>query len=281
MAAAVERLRPADLARWLRPRPRDAHKGGNGRVLCIGGDHGHGGAIMLAAEAALRSGAGLVDVLTRPLHVAPLLARLPEAMVHGFEDGQPDPVLLQRADVIALGPGLGQDDWGIALFQACLRAGRPLVLDADGLNLLARSPAVVPPGSVLTPHPGEAARLLDCDTAGVQADRESAVEALARRHETVVVLKGAGSLVAVPGRATRRIGAGNPGMAVGGMGDVLTGVVAALLAQGLGAFDAAACGALLHACAGDNAATAGGERGLLPSDLFPELRRLANPGPTG
>lgn len=279
VAPVAERLLPADLARWLRPRRRNTHKGESGRVLCIGGDHGHGGAIMLAAEAALRSGAGLVDVLTRPAHVAPLLARLPEAMVHGSDDGEPAAALLARADVVALGPGLGQDYWGAALFAAALEAGRPLVLDADGLNLLARAPVALPAGSVLTPHPGEAARLLGCDTADIQANRFAAAAALARRHGAAVVLKGAGSLVSAPDRVTRLVDAGNPGMAVGGMGDVLTGVVAALLAQGLEAFDAAACGALLHACAGDHAAAAG-ERGLLPRDLLPELRRLANPGAT-
>lgn len=276
-APAAERLGAADgLARWLRPRRRDSHKGHNGRVLCIGGDHGHGGAIMLAAEAALRTGAGLVDVLTRPLHVAPLLARLPEAMAHGCDNGHANGLLLAGADVVAIGPGLGQSDWGALLFDAAIGSGRPLVLDADGLNLLARAPSVLPGGSVLTPHPGEAARLLGCTIGEVQADRFAAVAALADRHGAAVVLKGAGSVVAASGRTPRLVDAGNPGMAVGGMGDVLTGVVAALLAQGLAAFDAAACGALLHALAGDIAA-ARGERGLLPSDLMPVLRQLANP----
>ena len=275
--AAAEQLDSGSLARWLAPRRRDSHKGLHGRVLCIGGDHGQGGAIMLAAEAALRTGAGLVDVLTRPLHVAPLLARLPEAMARGSDGSRPDPAVFARADVIALGPGLGQDGWGSALFEAVAAAGRPLVLDADGLNLLAAKPVELPAGSVITPHPGEAARLLGCTTAQVQADRFAAAAALAGRHRVTVVLKGAGSLVAAPGRLPGLVDAGNPGMAVGGMGDVLTGVVAALLAQGLDAFEAASCGALLHACAGDLAA-AGGERGLLPSDLMPALRRLANPG---
>ena len=274
---SAERLGADDLARWLPPRRRDSHKGLHGRVLCIGGDHGLGGAVMLAAEAALRTGAGLVDVLTRPLHVAPLLARLPEAMARGFDGSRPDPGVFAKADVIAIGPGLGRDGWGSALFDSAVAAERPLAVDADGLNLLAGRTVAIPPGSVITPHPGEAARLLGCTTARVQADRFAAARELAERHGVAVVLKGAGSLVAAPGRLPRLVDAGNPGMAVGGMGDVLTGVVAALLAQGLDAFDAASCGALLHACAGDLAA-AEGERGLLPRDLMPALRRLANPG---
>ncbi|MCE7032643.1 NAD(P)H-hydrate dehydratase [Lysobacter sp. GX 14042] len=278
IGATAECLGRDALRRWLRPRERDSHKGRHGRVLCIGGDHGYGGAVMLAAEAALRSGAGRVDVLTRPLHVAPLLARLPEAMVHGCDGARPDPALLASADVIAIGPGLGREPWGAGLLEAAMAAGKPLVLDADGLNLLARAPAVLPRGSVITPHPGEAARLLGCSTGEVQGDRFGAVDALARHHGVATVLKGAGSLVAAPGRLSRLVDAGNPGLAVGGTGDVLTGVVAALLAQGLEAFDAAAAGALMHAAAGDLAA-ADGERGLLPGDLMPALRRLANPEP--
>ena len=277
--ATAESLRPEDLRRWLRPRGRNSHKGDHGRVLCIGGEHGHGGAILLAAEAALRSGAGLVDVVTRQPHVAALLARLPEAMAHAHADDADalDAHFIEAADVIAIGPGLGQGAWGAMLLARVLAAGKPVVFDADALNLLAGSPGPCPAGSILTPHPGEAARLLGIDTIEVQRDRFGAARRLAEQFEASVVLKGAGSIVASPGRVARLIDAGNPGMAVGGMGDVLTGVVAALHAQGLDAFDAASCGALLHAAAGDAAARDGGERGLLPTDLMPWLRRLANP----
>lgn len=275
----AERLQAIDLQRWLPPRRRDSHKGRNGRVLCIGGEHGHGGAIMLAAEAALRSGAGLVDVVTRSAHVAALLARLPEAMVHGHADDADalDSHFLASANVVMAGPGLGQGDWARALLQQVLQSPKPLVLDADALNLIAKQSLVTPANTVLTPHPGEAARLLDCDPADIQRDRFAAATALAAQFDAVVVLKGAGSIVAAPGRTPRLIDAGNPGMAVGGMGDVLSGVVAALRAQGMEAFDAASCGALLHAAAGDAAAARDGERGLLPSDLMPWLRELANP----
>lgn len=278
---AARRLVESDLSHWLPPRRRGSHKGDHGRVLCIGGDHGHGGAIMLAAEAALRSGAGLVDVITRPAHVAPLLARLPEAMAHADDAVAARSALFAAAGVIVVGPGLGKDDWGQALLARALLSGKPLVLDADALNLLAKAPRPLPAGCILTPHPGEAARLLGCDSAAVQDDRYAAARTLSHDHAATVVLKGAGTLVAAPGRATRVIDAGNPGMAVGGMGDALSGVIAALVGQGLDAFDAAACGALLHGAAGDAAARAGGPRGLLPSDLMPCLRRLANPRSDG
>ena len=265
------------LPHWLGPRRRDSHKGRFGRVLCIGGDHGSGGAITLCAEAALRSGAGLVEVATRASHVGALLSRLPEAMVHAVE--QPSDVAgpLERADVIALGPGLGQGVWGRVLWQAVLAAGKSCVLDADALNLLAKQSSQLPAGAVLTPHPGEAARLLATSIADVQADRFQAAQSICVRHGCVVVLKGAGTVIATPGRVARVLAAGNPGMAIAGMGDALTGVIAALRAQGLDAFQAASCGALLHAVAGDAAALDGGERGLLPSDLIAQLRRHANP----
>ena len=272
-------LLPESLRNVLRPRRRDSHKGLSGRVLCLGGDHGSGGAIILCADAALRSGAGLVDVATREEHVASLLARRPETMARAVERSEDLAVQIQHADVLAVGPGLGQGVWGRVLFGAALGANKPLVLDADALNLLAaREPAhPLPADTILTPHPGEAARLLGTDTAQVQSDRYGAARALADRYQAIVVLKGAGTIVAGPGRMSGVIAAGNPGMAVGGMGDLLTGVIAALRAQGLPAFDAACVGALLHAVAGDEAAREGGERGLLPSDLLPRLRRLANP----
>jgi NAD(P)H-hydrate epimerase len=268
---------------WQQPRLRaqlparraNTHKGESGHVLCVGGNLGSGGAVMLASESALRAGAGLVSVATRAAHVAPLLARLPEAMVHAVQDAQDLQALLTRAGAIAIGPGLGQDDWAHELWRQVLASGKPLVIDADALNLLAKAPQ--PPGdAILTPHPGEAARLLGLSTAQVQADRFTAARALADRFHAVVVLKGAGSVVAAPDSVPRVIAAGNPGMAVGGMGDLLTGIIAALRAQGLGAFDAASTGALLHSLAGD-AAASDGQRGLLPTDLLAPLRRLVNP----
>lgn len=273
----ARRLTAVDLSRWLAPRRRDSHKGSNGRVLCIGGEFGSGGAIVLCAQAALRSGAGLVEVATRGRHVAPLLARAPEAMAHEVLDAQALQPALDRADAIALGPGLGLHDWGRGLYERAVASAKPLLLDADALNLLALHPFALPADAIMTPHPGEAARLLGSTTAQVQQDRFAAARALSERYACVVVLKGAGSIVVAAHETPRVIAAGNPGMAVGGMGDVLSGVIVALRAQGLSAFDAASAGALLHAAAGDAAAHEGGERGLLPSDLMPWLRHFVNP----
>lgn len=273
---AAVRYRQAALARWLQPRRREAHKGDHGRVLCIGGDHGFGGAIRLCAEAALRCGSGLVLVATRPAHVTALLAARPEVMARSVDGQDEFDALLEAADVLALGPGLGRGDWARGLWHSALASGRPCVVDADGLNLLAETGHALPSKCVLTPHPGEAARLLECGVADVEVDRFTAAQTLAARFGAVVVLKGPGSIVAAEGQAAAVIDAGNPGMAVGGMGDVLAGVIAGLLAQGLQPWDAAVCGTLLHACAGDRAASEG-ERGLLALDLMPHIRRLANP----
>jgi hydroxyethylthiazole kinase-like uncharacterized protein yjeF len=267
---------PDGLSRWLAPRHANAHKGEHGHVLCIGGEVGMGGAVRLCAEGALRTGVGLASVATRSEGVAALVAARPEAMTHAVENGDDLRPLVERATVLAVGPGLGQGDWGRALYAFAVDSTKPLILDADALNLLAEQPRFLPQ-AILTPHPGEAARLLGCDNATVQADRYAAADELAQRYRAVIVLKGAGTIVAAPGEVPAVIGAGNPGMATGGMGDVLTGVIAALRAQRLPAFDAAVAGALLHAAAGDAAARVGGERGLLPSDLFPHLRRMANP----
>lgn len=274
----MKRLSAPALADMLQPRARDSHKGDHGHVLCIGGDHGSGGAIILCAQAALRSGAGLASVATRAEHVAALLARQPEAMAHSVESATGLAPLLGRVDAIAIGPGLGTGDWGKALFEAALTSGKPLLLDADALNLLAQSARALRADSILTPHPGEAARLLGLDASEVQSDRAAAAQALVTRYQCVVVLKGAGTIVAAPACESVLIAAGNPGMAVGGMGDLLAGTIASLRAQGMDAFEAASCGALLHAVAGDDAAS-DGMRGMLPSDLLPHLRRCANPAP--
>ena len=264
-------------AATLPPRPRDAHKGRNGHVLAIGGDHGTAGAIRLCSEAALRGGAGLVSVATRAEHLVALNATRPELMAHAVDGPQSLEPLLERATVSAVGPGLGQGAWGHALWLTALDSPLPLVLDADGLNLLVAEPRRFDPVRqvVLTPHPGEAARLLGCSVTDVERDRFAAARTLAQRFGAVAVLKGAGSLIADPDGRLDVCPWGNPGMASGGMGDLLTGVIAALLAQGCGARDAARLGVGLHARAGDQAARAG-ERGLVASDLLDPLRRLLN-----
>lgn len=264
------------LALALPPRATTAHKGHYGHVLAIGGDHGYGGAVRLSAEAAARSGAGLVSVATRAEHVTAIVAGRPELMVRGVAQVGDLDALLDRATVLALGPGLGTSTWSVSLWLRALACERPAVVDADALNLLVRSPRTLAPGSVLTPHPGEAARLLGCGTTEIARDRFAAALELAIRFRAVCVLKGAGTVVADPGGAWAVCPFGNPGMATGGMGDVLTGVIAAMLAQGHGAFDAAMLGVLAHALAGDRAA-ARGERGLLAGDLLAELGTVLNP----
>lgn len=262
-------------AQALPARPRDSHKGRYGHVLAVGGDVGAGGAIRLCGEAAARVGAGLVSIATREANVGAILSARPELMPSGVHVPRNLEPLLAHASVCAIGPGLGQADWGRGLWQVALDAGLPTVLDADGLNLLAANRHTLPAACVLTPHPAEAARLLAVDTAAVQADRFGSARALAQEFGAVVVLKGAGSLIANPDGRVALCPWGNAGMASGGMGDVLTGVIAGLLAQGLSAWDAACLGVGLHARAGDLAARVG-ERGLLAADLFPYLRALVN-----
>jgi hydroxyethylthiazole kinase-like uncharacterized protein yjeF len=272
---ACSRLELEPLLERMPPRPATAHKGLYGNVLVVGGDHGMAGAAAMAAEAALRCGSGLVRVATRPEHVAPLVARTPEVMPMGIESGQDFEPLLAAANVLVVGPGLGQSDWSKHLLQRAVASGKPTVLDADGLNLLA-SGAVQGPeladNRVLTPHPGEAARLLGCTSAEVQSDRFAAAEALQARYGGVVVLKGNGSLIAGDGQLLLS-DYGNPGMASGGMGDVLSGVIGSLLGQGLDPLEAAALGVCLHGAAADLAAEIG-QRGLAATDLIPHMRIL-------
>lgn len=251
-----------------------AHKGHYGHVLVVGGDFGFAGAARLAGEAAARVGAGLVSVATRPEHANALVGARPELMCRGVTNPGELAQLLQRATVLALGPGLGQSEWSAALFEHALDAERLTVVDADALNLLAGAPRRRDDW-VLTPHPGEAGRLLGTPTRMVQADRVGAVRAIVRRYGGVCVLKGSGSLVLAADTDVGLCAAGNPGMATGGMGDVLTGVIAGLVAQGLSLVDAARQGVCLHAEAADLAAL-DGERGLLAGDLMPCLRTLVD-----
>ncbi len=275
-APDVELIGPGWLAQWLPPRKRTAHKGDFGHVLLVGGDHGMAGAIRLAAEAAARAGAGLTSVWTRPEHTAALLAARPELMVAGHPYGPTFDTLLARATALVIGPGLGRSDWARALLRPLLLAGRPTVVDADALNLLAESPWVLSPQHVMTPHPGEAARLLGSSSSTVQADRIGAATTLARRYEAVVVLKGAGTLIAAPERRPMLCDAANPGLASSGSGDVLAGLIGGLLAQGLPPFEAAITGVRAHADAAARA-TITGERGMLAGDVLASLRSVLNP----
>ena len=272
----LTRLDTADIGAAMPPRARDTHKGQLGRVLIVGGNRGMAGAAVLAGEACLRAGAGLVTVATLPDQAAAIAAQRPELMCRGVDAANGLAALLAATDVIAIGPGLGRDGWAEAMLAAVLVAGKPLVLDADALNLIAAGQQTLPPGSIITPHPGEAARLLGCSTAQVQADRLLTLRSLIDRRGVHVILKGAGTLVGAPGQIPAICLAGNPGMATAGMGDVLTGAVAAVLAQCRNSWLASRAAVLAHARAGDALAARLGERGLLAGDLALELTRQLN-----
>ncbi len=272
---AARRLDWAKTSEQGAPRRRDAHKGDFGHVLVVGGAPGFSGAARLAGEGALRAGAGLVSVATHPAHAAYLNMGRPELMVRGMVDPRELSPLLERANALAIGPGLGREPWGVGLIERVLAAGKPLVMDADALNWLAEA-RLRRDDWVLTPHPGEAARLLGCSAAEVQADRFSALRHLQDLYGGTIVLKGAGTLVLGPSpRPPGVCSQGNPGMASGGSGDVLTGMMAALLGRGLDPEQAAEAAVCLHAAAGDRAA-AEGEQGLLATDLIAAIRPTLN-----
>lgn len=274
LPAAAQLLQHAVVT--LPPRRKDANKGQFGHVLVVGGNYGMAGAVRMAGEAAARVGAGLVSIATRPEHAVAIASSRPELMCHGICTAQDLAPLLARATVLVLGPGLGQDAWAEALCTYVLQQPQPKIIDADGLNWLAKQPRRID-NAIMTPHPGEAGRMLGCTAAEIQADRFAAAQRLQDCYGGVMVLKGAGTLIqggeaAVP--AVCR--AGNPGMASGGMGDVLTGVLAGLVAQGLALAQAAYLGVWLHATAADHVARDCGERGMLAMDVVPEVRRLLN-----
>ncbi|MFN7987284.1 MAG: NAD(P)H-hydrate dehydratase [Thermoanaerobaculia bacterium] len=266
-AGDPEAVTARDVAPLFPARAAAAHKGSFGTLGVVGGAWGMAGAAALAARAAFRSGAGKVVVVAEERSRAAIHALVAEATT---ADALPPAGLT----ALAVGPGLGTGADARALLEAALATGLPAVLDADGLNLLAGEPErlrgrTVP--TVLTPHPGEASRLLGAPTADVVSDAEGAARRLAGRSGATVVLKGFRSVVASPGGRVARVLAGNPGMATGGSGDVLTGVVGALLARGLPAWEAASAGAYLHGLAGDLARERAGEESLVASDVAGEL----------
>lgn len=272
----AHRITRDDLYGLMPRRARHAHKGDAGHVLLLGGAPGMGGAVRLAGEAAYRAGAGLVRLATHGSHAASLAASRPELMAHALDSAQDLRRLLSPPSVLAVGPGLGQDAWARCLWVAALDSPYLQVVDADALTLLAQDP-VRRDDWILTPHPGEAARLLGCSVADIQHDRFAAVREIAVSYGGVCVLKGSGTLIAHDGDATLWLcDRGNPGMASGGSGDVLTGVIAALCAQGLSPQAAARLGVWVHASAGDAAVAQTGEIGMLASDLFPFIRAGIN-----
>lgn len=274
------------------PRPPDSHKGHFGRVMIVAGALGFAGAAVLAARGAIRAGAGLVTVaVPRSLAALPptflpeaMTRPLPETGAGTLSEEAADSMLeaVSGATAVAVGPGLTTHPEVVRLVRRVLpRIDRPVVVDADALNALAGEPEslrAVPGPAVITPHPGELARLMGTTVGEVQSDRLASARGAARTCETVVVLKGARTVVAAPDGRAAVVPTGNAAMATGGMGDVLTGALAALLAQRLPPFEAAACAAYLHGLAGDLVAAATGELGLLArevADAIPHaLRRI-------
>ena len=277
-------------------RARDSHKGTFGTVLAVAGSAYYRGAALLAAEGAMRTGAGIVTLASVEPVLAAAVARLPECClcpcIAGAEGGiSPESIpriQRQKATVLLLGPGLGGAAQSAAraaetrtLVQTLLPAfAGSAVLDADGLNaaaqLLAAGEAFPHPAGelIVTPHPGEMARLTGLSAAQINADREETARTYAQKWNAVVVLKGSRTVVAAPDGRVRVNPTGNPGLARGGSGDVLSGMTAALLACGLPAFEAAACAVYLHGAAADRAAAVLGEYGMLPHDILPQLGRI-------
>ena len=279
-----------DQIRKLPVRNRNAHKMNHGHVLVVGGDQGMAGAVAMAAEAALYSGAGLVSVATHPTSVNSLVARRPEVMTKSVTTPDELKVLINRATVVVVGPGLGNDGLGndglgndslggdsaraSELFDIVLESELPMIIDADGLNRLSRLPqqSTKRDNWILTPHPGEARNLLGKN---VQVNRLASVKQLQEKYGGVSLLKGAGTLIASR-HDVWLCPYGNPGMSVAGMGDVLSGVIGGLVAQGLDVNDAACLGVIVHSLAADNITARQGERGLLATQLLPEIRKLLN-----
>jgi len=258
-----------------------SHKGDYGKLLIIGGNISMPGAVMLAGQAALRSGAGLVKILTHSDNVLAIQANHPELMVQGVDDNSIDTVylnsLLDWADSIAIGPGLGINGWAKSLLQLTIKSlksmpDKPLIIDADGLNLLAQNNHLKHEHLVITPHPGEAARLLGSNINQIESDRYTSIQQLQKSYQATVVLKGAGTIIADKS-AISVCPYGNAGMATAGMGDCLTGILSSLIAQGLELSLGTKIAVCLHSKAADMAAEEG-KKGMIASDIFPFIRRL-------
>lgn len=267
----TEKILPIPLA----ARKKNSHKADFGHVLVIGGGQGMPGAAALAAKAALRTGAGSASIAAWPYHINGMIAVCPEVMIFGVTSEKNLQPLLSRASVCVLGPGLGEDEWAQSLYHAALASQLPMIIDASALRLLSCHPQM-DDNWILTPHPGEAASLLSCSVAEVQKNRFHAASELQQRYGGVIVLKGHGSIVRSTEGQTFVCPSGNPGMASAGMGDVLSGIIAGLVAQGLSLSEAAKTAVWLHARAGDMAAKITGQRGLLASDLFSLIPKLLN-----
>lgn len=258
----------------LPKREVDDYKGKFGHLLILGGTPGMSGAVRLAGEAALRIGAGKVTVATAPDHAALINIGRPELMTYPMRTAADVDLLGASSSHWVIGPGLGKGQNLESILLAALNLKKPVVMDADALTWLATKKEIRHPNWILTPHPGEAARLLGCSIEEVQADRVVAVSRLQATWGGVVVLKGAGTLIAGPDRPVHICPAANPAMATAGMGDILSGFIGGLIAQEMKPFEAALLATIIHAQAADRACQ--GSRGLVASDLFSHVGALLN-----
>ena len=262
-------------------RDSNAHKGSHGCVGIVAGAETMAGAALMAGEACLYSGAGLIRMLTNEANLSAAQTRLPELMTQGVSphhesDRKAFSQALDACTALCIGPGMGRGDWACGLIQLALQRECAKVIDADALNVIASSQVRLSNDNhVLTPHPGEAARLLGVTVPEIQSDRYAAVAELQKRYGGVVILKGAGTLVA-NGDSIWVVPHGNPGMAVAGMGDVLAGIITALLAQGLSLLESAQLAAVAHSAAADRIVAEQGEIGLRPTELFTYTRLILN-----
>ncbi len=273
--APIARYDASALENWLPPRKPTSHKGDHGKLVIIGGDQGTAGAIRMTGEAALRAGAGLVRVLTHKDNLTALLTARPELMAQELSEQALDEAL-DWADVIVIGPGLGQRDWGKKALGKVKKSTKPMLWDADALNLLAIADDKRQ-NRIITPHPGEAARLLNVKTSEIESDRLLAARNLVERYGGVAVLKGAGTVIASEAGEIAIADVGNAGMATGGMGDVLSGIIGSLSGQKLSLYDAACAGCVAHGAAAEAVSQRVGTRGMLATDLFSELYLFVNP----
>jgi NAD(P)H-hydrate epimerase len=263
----------SQFTKYLAPRAKDSHKGMFGHVLIIGSDYGYMGATQMAAMAALRVGAGLVTIATRPEHT--FHRWQPEIMCQGVRSAKDVKTLLAKATVIVVGPGMGQSTWAKQLLKLILKVKKPLIVDADALNLLALKPQKNA-NWILTPHLGEAGRLLKKNVADIANDHKYAVCEIQKKFGGIAILKSHHTLIKGADEKIFENTTGNPGMSSAGMGDILSGVLGGLVAQSIPLLDAAKLGVVVHGSAGDLAAKNGGERGMIATDLLPYLRQLMN-----
>lgn len=268
-------IAPLDLYSLLKEMPSrktTAHKGNFGHVLIIGGDFGYAGAPVLAALGALRIGAGLVSIATHQQNLIGLNSYHPEIMTCDIDKPSDIEPLLERATMVVIGPGLGRSNWSKRIFNRIIDIDLPLLIDADALFFLAQEPKQNT-NWILTPHPGEAATLLHLNQPIAIADRELSINEIIKKYKTTTVLKGACTLVGSLDKDLGICTAGNPGMASAGMGDLLSGVIAGIVAQDMSLDKAAKLGVCVHAAAGDIASQSG-TRGMIATDLLPHIQKI-------